>query len=568
MQKILVALARRSCYSFAVTLFSVAGGQAAAMVGFLFIAVTVDLSRTGTFGYLLILLLTLTAAATTIHYLFYGLGEAVGRSWGLAWLRPLNQHMDGIRFREGVPADTWPAINRALERLPFSSTKLAGLLSISVVGVCVIAEYIMTGSAMDSLGILRGGLIATVLYGCFSFSIIELLTSPARREARRNLIQLHQGSVPAGYSRLSVKLGLFLALILISVVISHGLFTADRTASSTLIMVSFGTVVLLLGFGAAVLVFWSITKPLSEIKEAAALLSSANRAEFSTGSLDREFISAASGFYEYAQRIVDYRRELQDFNRSLEKLVAERTSELKQANEALERKIEEVRRAGLALRDSEEKYRTLIEKMQDGVFLLLEGSVVFANHALGQMLGFKPEKLVGKTFRDVVAPEDLELVGDYYHRRLRGEPVPDLYEIHLLHRDGKKRLPVMMSVGLIRSAEGRVYSMGTLKDITVLKAAELERERRARLEGIMAMAGAASHELSQPLQAAYGRCEIAMNQLGQDHDLYGRFASILEELERLGDLTNKIQHITRDESTWYAGGDPIVDIDMASQPKN
>ena len=222
----------------------------------------------------------------------------------------------------------------------------------------------------------------------------------------------------------------------------------------------------------------------------------------------------------------------------------------------------------LALRESEEKYRMLIEKMQDGVFLFQEGRIVFANQALGKMFGTVPEELLGRTMEEVIAPEEMDRVADYQRRRLRGEQVPDLYEVHLLLRDGKTRLPVMFNVGLIHTADGQVFSMGTVKDITVLRAAERERESRARLEGVMAMAGAASHELSQPLQAAYGQCEIAMLQLGQTHDLYSRFSSIMDELERLGGLTDKIQRITRDESTAYAGGATIVDIDKSSRQKD
>ena len=564
-QKILVALARRTSYSLAVTLLSVAGGQAAAVVGFLFIIVTVDLSATGTPAFLLIMFLGLVGAAASVHYLLYGLAAVFNKSWGLAWLRPLNENMDGMEFRREVPPKAWAAINKALERIPFSSTKLAGILSLSVVAIFMAITYTASGSINACLGVLRGGLIATALYLIFSFSIIELLTGPARGEARRRMIVLGQGPLPRASSHLTVKLGFFPVLILISIIISHSLITGSGTAFSGLVMACFGAAMLVLGLAVMGLVFLSIIKPLKEINESAALLSTANQAEFKTGSLDREFISMATGFYEYAQKIVGYRRELHNLNQSLERRVSERTRELSRANEALEQKIEYARLAELALRVSEEKYRTLIEKMQDAVFLLHEGGFVFTNQAFGQMVGYSAEELSKMSFEDVVAPEDREVVDGYRRRRLEGRETPDLQELLLLHRNGKTRLPVLMSVGMINSAEGAAYSLGTIKDITALKEAEADRQKRARLEGIMAMAGGACHELNQPLQGAYAQCELAMMQIGESHPLYKRFAAILQELNRLGDLTKKIQRITRDEITGYLGRSNIIDINKASE---
>lgn len=79
------------------------------------------------------------------------------------------------------------------------------------------------------------------------------------------------------------------------------------------------------------------------------------------------------------------------------------------------------------------------------------------------------------------------------------------------------------------------------------------------------MAGATCHELSQPLQSAYIQCELAMNQLDQSQDLYRRLSTIQSDLNKLGDLTNKIQRITRYETTEYLGESTIIDINKSSE---
>src|SRR5580693_870728 len=78
--------------------------------------------------------------------------------------------------------------------------------------------------------------------------------------------------------------------------------------------------------------------------------------------------------------------------------------------------------------------------------------IVYANQALADLVGMPPEALVGQHFFDRVAPEDRERVGERQVRRLRGEPVPGAYELHLLRADGTRRLVEIW----VTAAEGDV----------------------------------------------------------------------------------------------------------------
>jgi PAS domain S-box-containing protein len=124
-----------------------------------------------------------------------------------------------------------------------------------------------------------------------------------------------------------------------------------------------------------------------------------------------------------------------------------------------------------ALQDSERKYRTLVENSQDGIFIIQDAKIQFANQSFARMVGYDVEDVTGEIFQKFVAPEDLEMVVDRYRRRQAGELVPSEYEFHMLHKDGKTRIVVNMNVGLITYC-GRVASMGTVKDISERKQAE------------------------------------------------------------------------------------------------
>lgn len=149
---------------------------------------------------------------------------------------------------------------------------------------------------------------------------------------------------------------------------------------------------------------------------------------------------------------------------------------------AVVRDITERKQAEEALRESEEEYRVLIENVQDGIFAVQDIKIQFVNEAFAKMVGYTIEEVNGMDFRQLLAPEDRDIVVDRYYRRQAGENVPEKYEFSMLHKDGKTRVFVNMHVGLI-NYRGTVTSMGTVKDITERRRAEetlQEREERYR----------------------------------------------------------------------------------------
>ena len=116
------------------------------------------------------------------------------------------------------------------------------------------------------------------------------------------------------------------------------------------------------------------------------------------------------------------------------------------------------------LKASEQKYRILVENANDGIFVYQDHRFKYANPKFIEMLGYTEEELAHMGFKDIVRPELGELIEGRYAKRIRGEAVPERYEIALLAKDGSwKAFEFNPS---IIEYEDIVATQNTIRDIT------------------------------------------------------------------------------------------------------
>ena len=220
-------------------------------------------------------------------------------------------------------------------------------------------------------------------------------------------------------------------------------------------------------------------------------------------------------------------------------------TERKQAEETL-------REAHQELGQSEQKYRGLVENMNDGYLVAQNQRVVFANQRATEMVGYAPEDGIGRLFQEFLAPEVVKEVVERYERRLRGETIPQQYETTLLRKDGTK-LPVELGI-MLMTYEGSPAISILLRNITERKQAEEKaRELQALREldrlrsGLLANV---SHELRTPLTSIKGfattllRSDVKWSEEEQRDFLQ----SIDQETERLTRLISDLLDMSRIEA--------------------
>ncbi len=171
---------------------------------------------------------------------------------------------------------------------------------------------------------------------------------------------------------------------------------------------------------------------------------------------------------------VTNRRQMEDELRKnrdeLEQRVAKRTAELETANEKLRRRVFECQMAEEALRESEQKYSTLVEDALIGVYIIKDGIIEFANDKFAEIYGYEKNELIGMQSLDLVHSEDRPMIEEMREKRLKGQKVPSEYEIRGLKKNGDT-IWVMRSFSLINYKDGPAIS-GIVSDLTKRRKAE------------------------------------------------------------------------------------------------
>lgn len=122
-----------------------------------------------------------------------------------------------------------------------------------------------------------------------------------------------------------------------------------------------------------------------------------------------------------------------------------------------------------SLRESEERYRTLIDQLPDYVIVQRDGILLYVNPAGAASLSYEAETLVGTSFLSLVAPESHEVVRKAAVLRMQGKDVSP-YEIQVNARDGS--FHTVLVHGALIQYDGAPASINVLTDITPLKEAQ------------------------------------------------------------------------------------------------
>jgi two-component system cell cycle sensor histidine kinase/response regulator CckA len=201
--------------------------------------------------------------------------------------------------------------------------------------------------------------------------------------------------------------------------------------------------------------------------------------------------------------------------------------------------ITERKRAEDALRESEERYRDLVENAHDIIFSHdLEGNYTSVNRAGEQITGYTHEESLSLKITDTIAPEYVNKARDMMAKELAGEE-GTAYEVELLAKDGK-RIAVEVNTKLILQDGVPVGVQGIARDVTERKLLEAQLRQSQKMEAIGQLAGGVAHDFNNLLTAINGYSGLALQRIDDNHPLKGYLEEIRKAGDRAANLTRQL----------------------------
>ncbi|WP_231186931.1 PAS domain S-box protein [Haladaptatus sp. DYF46] len=179
-----------------------------------------------------------------------------------------------------------------------------------------------------------------------------------------------------------------------------------------------------------------------------------------------------------------------------------------------------------ALRESEEKYRTLVEQSHDAIYIYRNDKFEFINQRVCALSGYTRDELMGMEIWELIHPDDREEVRRIASGRGRGERFPH-YEARVETKEGDIH-HVEFSVRVI-TYDGERAFLGSARDVT--KREQRKQELQRQNERLEEFASVISHDLRNPLNVAQGHLELAREREEDVH--FEKSENALDRMETL-----------------------------------
>lgn len=205
------------------------------------------------------------------------------------------------------------------------------------------------------------------------------------------------------------------------------------------------------------------------------------------------------------------------------------------------------------LKESEEKYRKLIEDCQEGIAVVSGLEIKFVNRALLRMFGYKTKKeMIGHKFTAFVSPKFRRIMRERGFAREKGEIVLRTYEFRALRKDGTE-FDAELHVSRI-TYKGEAARQGVIRGITERKKIEEEKEKlqaqllqSEKMAAIGTLTSGIAHEFNNLLQIMRGHSEFALR-TKKAKDIEEALDVVLDSSDKAAKIIGDLLTFSREES--------------------
>ncbi|MFN7996080.1 MAG: PAS domain S-box protein [Bryobacteraceae bacterium] len=199
--------------------------------------------------------------------------------------------------------------------------------------------------------------------------------------------------------------------------------------------------------------------------------------------------------------------------------------------------ITELKRIERALRDSEQRFRALIENSADGFVLLdADGKVRYSGPTI---LGYENQPFTGRDIFEIMHPDDRRALRSIFVELLTNPGKARMIEFRMRHSNGSWLSIEAMAKNLLSDPviAGIVVNY---RDVTERKRLEEQLRQAQKLESIGVLAGGVAHDFNNLLTGVLGNASLALDTLGADHPARQYIEDVRQATESAAHLTRQL----------------------------
>jgi PAS domain S-box-containing protein len=176
------------------------------------------------------------------------------------------------------------------------------------------------------------------------------------------------------------------------------------------------------------------------------------------------------------------------------------------------RDISDRQRAETALRESEHRYRNVVELIQEAIWIHREGTILFANPAAAKLFGADGvDALLGRSIFSLLHPDDRERALERTRTVTTERRAVPVAEMRLAGLDGRTRTAEMHAVPFMQ--EGQLHILSAGRDVTGLREAEGRLHQAQKMESVGQLTGGVAHDFNNLLTVIIGGLDLALGRV-------------------------------------------------------
>jgi two-component system sporulation sensor kinase A len=220
----------------------------------------------------------------------------------------------------------------------------------------------------------------------------------------------------------------------------------------------------------------------------------------------------------------------------------------------IERDITEKKKAEAELKESEERYRVLVESSPEPIVVYEDYIIVFVNPAALQLIGAESaEEMIGEPVSRFLHPDDLAILPEQLSQLFSEQRASEIVEKRLIRIDGEiisvevKAVPIKF--------QGKVSVQLLFRDVTFRKKTEEIIRRSEKLSVIGQLAAGVAHEIRNPLTALKGFLQLLKEKQTNYVDI------MMVEVDRINYIVNEFMSIAKPHALTFVDSDlkPLIE---------